>query len=47
MGQISKRRGLSGQRWLDYLARRLCLDRLALVYGFATAKPRTTRSSSG
>jgi hypothetical protein len=49
MEQISKRRGLSGQRWLDYLARRFreCLDRLALVYGFATAKPRTTRSSSG
>jgi hypothetical protein len=42
MEQISKRRGLSGQRWLDYLSRRLreCLDRLALVYGFATAKPR-------
>ena len=40
MEQISQRRGLRGQRWLDYLARRLreCLDRLALVYGFATAK---------
>ena len=42
MEQISKRRGLSGQRWMDYLSRRFreCLDRLALVYGFATAKPR-------
>src|SRR5277367_4267003 len=40
MEQISQRRGLRGQRWLDYLARRLreCLDRLALVYGFATEK---------
>jgi hypothetical protein len=40
MEQISQRRGLRGQRWLDYLARRLreCLDRLALIYGFATEK---------
>lgn len=37
MEQISQ---LRGQRWLDYFARRLreCLDRLALVYGFATQK---------
>jgi len=41
MEQISKRRRLSGQRWMDYLSRRFreCLDRLALVYGFATARP--------
>ena len=40
MDQISQRRGVCGQRWLDYFARRLreCLDRLALVYGFATEK---------
>ena len=40
MEQISQQRGVSGQRWQDYLARRLreCLDRLALVYGFATEK---------
>jgi hypothetical protein len=40
MEQISERRGLAGQRWLDYFAKRLreCLDRLALVYGFATEK---------
>jgi hypothetical protein len=40
MEQISERRGLGGQRWLDYFAKRLreCLDRLALVYGFATEK---------
>jgi hypothetical protein len=40
MEQISQRRGLRGQRWLDYFARRLreCLDRLALIYGFATEK---------
>jgi hypothetical protein len=40
MEQISQRRGLRGQRWLDYFARRLreCLDRLALIYGFTTQK---------
>ena len=40
MEQISQRRGLRGQRWQDYLARRLreCLDRLAQIYGFATEK---------
>ncbi len=40
MEQISQRRELRGQRWLDYFARRLreCLDRLALIYGFATEK---------
>ena len=38
MEQISQRRELRGQRWLDYFARRLreCLDRLALIYGFTT-----------
>ena len=38
--QIAQRRGLSSQRWIDYFARRLqeCLDRLALIYGFATEK---------
>jgi hypothetical protein len=38
MEQIAQRRSLGGQRWLDYLARRFreCLDRLALIYGFAT-----------
>jgi hypothetical protein len=31
---------LPGQRWIDYFARRFkeCLDRLALLYGFATAR---------
>jgi hypothetical protein len=40
MEQISQRHELRGQRWLDYFARRLreCLDRLALIYGFATQK---------
>ena len=40
MEQIGQRRGLGGQRWMDYFAKRLreCLDRLALAYGFATAK---------
>jgi hypothetical protein len=38
MEQIGQRRGLRGQRWMDYFARRFreCLDRLALIYGFAT-----------
>ena len=37
MEQVGERRDLRGQRWKDYFARRLqeCLDRLALVYGFA------------
>ena len=39
MEQIGQRRGLPGQRWIDYFARRFreCLDRLALIYGFATS----------
>ena len=38
MEQIGLRRGLRAQRWNDYFARRFreCLDRLALIYGFAT-----------
>jgi hypothetical protein len=38
MEQIGQRRGLVAQRWKDYFARRFreCLDRLALIYGFAT-----------
>ena len=41
MEQVGERRGLRSQRWNDYFARRLkeCLDRLALIYGFATAHP--------
>jgi hypothetical protein len=41
MEQIGQRRGLCSQRWKDYFSRRFqeCLDRLALIYGFAT-KPR-------
>jgi hypothetical protein len=40
MEQVGQRRALRGQRWIDYFARRLreCLDRLALIYGFATQK---------
>jgi hypothetical protein len=40
MEQVGERRGLHGQRWMDYFAKRFreCLDRLALVYGFATAR---------
>ena len=41
MDQVGQRRALSSQRWNDYFSRRFreCLDRLALVYGFAT-KPK-------
>src|SRR5450631_4865195 len=41
MEQIGQRRGVCGQRWIDYFARRFreCLDRLALIYGFATERP--------
>ncbi|GLR97942.1 MULTISPECIES: hypothetical protein [Bradyrhizobium] len=38
MDQIGQRRAVRTQRWNDYFGRRFreCLDRLALVYGFAT-----------
>jgi hypothetical protein len=38
--QIGEQRGLRTQRWKDYFARRFCecLDRLALIYGFATQR---------
>lgn len=38
MDQIGERRAVQTQRWNDYFARRFreCLDRLALIYGFAT-----------
>jgi hypothetical protein len=41
MEQIGEKRGLRTQRWKDYFARRFCecLDRLALIYGFATEHP--------
>lgn len=41
MEQVGQRRGLRSQRWNDYFARRFqeCLDRLALIYGLATAHP--------
>jgi hypothetical protein len=44
MEQVGERRGLRTQRWKDYFARRFCecLDRLAIVYGFATADPVNT-----
>ncbi|MGY8706398.1 hypothetical protein RAD16_11730 [Bradyrhizobium sp. 18BD] len=38
MNQIGELRAVRTQRWNDYFARRFreCLDRLALIYGFAT-----------
>jgi hypothetical protein len=38
MAEIGLRRAVRTQRWNDYFARRFreCLDRLALIYGFAT-----------
>ena len=49
MEQIGQRRGLRGQRWMDYFARRLreCLDRLALAYGFAAEKRAKVESRLG
>lgn len=40
MEKIGERRGLSGQRWMDYFSKRFreCLDRLALIYGFVTPR---------
>ncbi len=45
MEQIGERRAVRSKRWNDYFSKRLqeCLDRLALVYGFATEG----RSKSG
>jgi hypothetical protein len=45
MEQVGQRRCLCSQRWKDYFSRRFheCLDRLALLYGFAAEKvPRKT-----
>ena len=41
MEQIGEKRGLFTQRWKDYFSRRFqeCLDRLALIYGFASPRP--------
>jgi hypothetical protein len=47
MEQVGQRRGLRSQRWNDYFARRFkeCLDRLALIYGFATEKRAADRAT--
>jgi hypothetical protein len=39
MAQIGRRRGLEGERWEKYFGSRFqeCLNRLAVVYGFATS----------
>jgi len=39
MAQVGQRRGLSGERWEKYFGTRFreCLDRLSVIYGFATA----------
>jgi hypothetical protein len=47
MEQVGERGCLRTQRWKDYLSRRFreCLDRLALLYGFASeTMPRKTSS---
>lgn len=46
MEQVAERRGLSGQRWLDYFGKRFreALDTLALVYGFAMRSENRTKS---
>lgn len=40
MQQVGQKRGLTTLRWNDYFSRRLreCLDRLALLYGFANER---------
>ncbi len=45
MEQIGHRRAVQSQRWREYFSKRLqeCLDRLALIYGFATAAPAERR----
>jgi hypothetical protein len=42
MELVGQKRGLRGQRWMDYFSKRFreCLDRLALAYGFASARAR-------
>ena len=46
MDQVGQRRGLTTQRWSDYFARRFreCLDRLAVIYGFAAPHPIPVKS---
>jgi hypothetical protein len=48
MEKIGERRGLSGQRWMDYFSKRFreCLDRLALIYGFVTPRRSGVRAGS-
>jgi hypothetical protein len=45
MEQVGQQRDLRTQRWSDYFSRRFreCLDRLALIYGFATEKKPASR----
>jgi hypothetical protein len=47
MEQIGQRRAVRSQRWKDYFAKRFqeCLDRLALVYGFASDNPTQRRGA--
>ena len=49
MEQIGQRRAVRSQRWNDYFSKRLqeCLDRLALIYGFATEARHSDRSPCG
>lgn len=49
MEQVGQRRGLVTQRWKDYFSRRFqeCLDRLALIYGFATEQRRSHLNPAG
>jgi hypothetical protein len=46
MDQVGQRRGLRTQRWNEYFSRRFreWLDRLALLYGFATEHPIPVKS---
>ncbi|WFU43462.1 hypothetical protein QA640_14025 [Bradyrhizobium sp. CB82] len=48
MEQVGERRAVRSQRWNDYFSKRLqeCLDRLALIYGFASDDPGATSPRS-
>jgi hypothetical protein len=49
MDEIGQRRAVRTQRWNDYFSRRFreCLDRLALIYGFATETGRQRAGQRG
>lgn len=49
MEQVSGRRGWKGKAWEEYFGKRFreCLDRLAVVYGFAESRHKLTPGAKG